>query len=98
MLLEEQQVPSRDDLVAAAIRQMARDLRAHERSRAADVAEVLDRTTTYLRNRLGRCPTPNEVARTGGLEIEDVLDEINRRRRTVPRAPAPRGPRTRVPA
>ena len=34
MLLEELQVPSRDDLVAAAIRQMARDLRAHERSRA----------------------------------------------------------------
>jgi hypothetical protein len=90
MLLEEQQVPSRDDLVAAAIRQMARDLRAHERARAADVAEVLDRTTTYLRNRLGRCPTPAEVARTGGLEVEDVLDEINRRRRSVRRAPARR--------
>jgi len=93
MLLEELQVPSRDDLVAAAIRQMARDLRAHERSRSADVAEVLDRTTTYLRKRLGRCPTPNEVARTGGLDVEDVLDEINRRRRTVPRAPVRRASR-----
>ena len=98
MLLESLQVPSRDDLVAAAIRQMARDLRAYERSQAADAAEVMDRTTTYLRNRLGRCPTPNEVARTGGLEIEDVLDEINRRRRTVPRAPARRASRASVAA
>jgi DNA-directed RNA polymerase specialized sigma subunit len=98
MLLEEQQVPSRDDLVAAAIRQMARDLHAHERSRSADVAEVLDRTTTYLRNRLGRCPTPNEVARTGGLEVEDVLDEISRRRRAVPRARARRAFRASVAA
>ena len=81
MLLEEQQVPSRDDLVAAAIRQMARDLREHERSRSADVAEVLDRTTTYLANRLGRCPTPREVAKTGGIGVEDVLDEISRRQR-----------------
>ena len=81
MLLEELQVPSRDDLVAAAIRQMARDLREHERRREADVAEVLDRTTTYLANRLGRCPTPGEVAKTGGLDVEDVLDEISRRRR-----------------
>ena len=93
MLLEQLQVPSRDDLVAAAIRQMARDLRAYERSQAADVAEVLDRTTTYLRNRLGRCPTPDEVARSGGIGVEDVLDEISRRRRGVPRAPAPRAPR-----
>ena len=81
MLLEEQQVPSRDDLVAAAIRQMARDLRAHERARAADIPEIIDRTTTYLRNRLGRSPTPNEVARNGGIDVEDVLDEISRRRR-----------------
>ena len=35
MLREELQIPSRDTLVAAAIRQMARDLRAHERTSAA---------------------------------------------------------------
>ncbi len=93
MLREQLQVPSRDDLVAAAIRQMARDLRAHEAQHAADVGEVLDRTTTYLRNRLGRCPTPNEVARTGGIDVEDVLEEITRRRQTVPRAPARRASR-----
>ena len=81
MLREELQVPSRDTLVAAAIRQMARDLRAHDAASRSDTAEVLDRTTTYLRNRLGRCPTPNEVARTGGIDVEDVLDEISRRRR-----------------
>jgi len=81
MLQEELQVPSRDALVAAAIRQMARDLRTYEAARTADMAEVLDRTTTYLRNRLGRCPTPAEVAKTGGIDVEDVLDEITRRRR-----------------
>jgi hypothetical protein len=81
MLLEELQVPSRDALVAAAIRQMAHDLRAYEETRAANIGEVLDRTTTYLRNRLGRCPTPAEVADTGGIDVEDVLDEIARRRR-----------------
>jgi DNA-directed RNA polymerase specialized sigma subunit len=81
MLQEELQVPSRDALVAAAIRQMARDLRTYEAARVSDIGEVLDRTTTYLRNRLGRCPTPAEVAKTGGIDVEDVLDEIARRRR-----------------
>jgi DNA-directed RNA polymerase specialized sigma subunit len=84
MLREELQVPSRDTLVAAAIRQMARDLRAHEDERLANSGEVIERTTTYLRNRLGRCPTPAEVARTGGIDVEDVLDEICRRRRARP--------------
>jgi hypothetical protein len=97
MLLEELQVPSRDGLVAAAIRQMARDLREHERARAGDVAEVLDRTTTYLRNRLGRCPTPDEVATAGGIDVEDVLDEISRRRRGR-RAPVRRASRASVAA
>ena len=97
MLLEALQVPSRDDLVAAAIRQMARDLREHERRRAADVAEVLDRTTTYLANRLGRCPTPDEVANASGLDVEDVLDEIIRRRGRR-RAPARRASRASVAA
>jgi hypothetical protein len=83
MLLEVHQVPSRDGLVAAAIRQMARDLREHERRRSADVAEVVERTTTYLANRLGRSPTPGEVARNAGHDVEDVLDEISRRRRRL---------------
>jgi DNA-directed RNA polymerase specialized sigma subunit len=81
MLQEELQVPSRNALIAAAIREMARDLRTYEEARTADISEVLDRTTTYLRNRLGRCPTPAEVAKTGGIDVEDVLDEITRRRR-----------------
>jgi len=81
MLREELQIPSRDTLVAAAIRQMARDLRAHENERRANADEVIERTTVWLRNRLGRSPTPAEVARTGGIEVEDVLDEISRRRR-----------------
>jgi hypothetical protein len=80
MLQEELQVPSRNALVAAAIREMARDLRTYEEARTADMSEVLERTTTYLRNRLGRCPTPAEVAKTGGIDVEDVLDEIARRR------------------
>jgi hypothetical protein len=42
---------------------------------------VIERTTVWLRNRLGRSPTPAEVARTGGIDVEDVLDEISRRRR-----------------
>ena len=79
MLREELQIPSRDTLVAAAIRQMARDLRAHENERRANADEVIERTTVWLRNRLGRCPTPAEVARTGGIDVEDVLDEISRR-------------------
>ncbi len=81
MLREELQVPSRETLVAAALRQMARDLRAHDAACRPNPAEVLDRTTTYLRNRLGRCPTPAEVARSAGIDVEDVLDEISRRRR-----------------
>ena len=83
MLRDDLQVPPRDTLVAAAIRQMARDLRAHDAACRPDPAEVLDRTTTYLRNRLGRCPTPAEVARTAGIDVEDVLDEISRRRRRM---------------
>jgi hypothetical protein len=79
---EQLEIPARDTLVAAAIRQMARDLRAYEAEHAANVGEVLDRTTTYLRNRLGRTPTPAEVARTGGIDVEDIIDEIIRRRRS----------------
>jgi DNA-directed RNA polymerase specialized sigma subunit len=80
MLQEELQIPSRDTLVAAALRQMARDMRAHQAACKPDAGEVIDRTT----RRLGRTPTPREVARSGGIDIEDVLDEISRRRNGRP--------------
>ncbi len=83
MLREQLEIPARDSLAAEAIRQMARDLRSYEAERAANVGEVLDRTTTYLRNHLGRTPTPAEVARAGGLDIEDIIDEISRRSRAA---------------
>jgi DNA-directed RNA polymerase specialized sigma subunit len=83
-LRRELDIPSRDTLVAAALRQMARDLRAHEAARKRHADEVIDRTTAILRKRLGRCPTPEEVARTGGIDVEDVLDEISRRRNDRP--------------
>jgi hypothetical protein len=75
------QVPARDSLVAAAIRQMAHDLRVHEAARRPAAAAVLDRTAPIMRRRLGRTPTPAELARAGGIEVEDVLDELSRRRR-----------------
>ena len=76
MLLDELRVPPRDALVAEAIRQMARDLREYEASRVADMSEVLDRTTEYLANHLGRCPTAAEVAEAGGVSVEEVLDDL----------------------
>jgi DNA-directed RNA polymerase specialized sigma subunit len=82
VLREELQIPSRDTLVAAAIRQMARDLRAHEAARRPAAARVLDRTAPRLRSRLGRSPTPREIAAAGGIDVEDVLDELARRRRS----------------
>ena len=81
MLREELQIPSRDTLVAAAIRQMARDLRAHEAATRPSPSMVLDGAEAVLRRRLGRSPTAAEVARTGGIDVEDVLDELSRRRR-----------------
>jgi len=78
------EIPSRDSLVAAAIRQMARDLRAHEAARRPAAAAVLDDTAPVLRRRLGRTPTPAELAMVGGIDVEDVLDEISRRRRGRP--------------
>lgn len=75
------QLPSRDTLVAAAIRQMARDLRAHEAALRPRTGEVLDRTEAVLRRRYGRQPTAREVADAGGIEVEDVLDELHRRTR-----------------
>ena len=76
MLVHELRVPPRDALVAEAIRQMARDLRDYEASRVADMSEVLDRTTEYLANHLGRCPTAAEVAEAGGVTVEEVLDDL----------------------
>jgi hypothetical protein len=74
-------IPARDSLVAAAIRQMARDLRHHEAASKPPAAIVLARATPVLRRRLGRTPTPAEIARAGGIDVEDVLDELTRRRR-----------------
>jgi len=86
MPLDEPRVPPRDGLVAEAIRQMARDLREYESSRVADMHEVLDRTTEYLANHLGRCPTAAEVAEAGGVSVEDVLDDLE----TIAAQPDPR--------
>ena len=74
-------IPARDSLVGAAIREMARDIRAHEAARKPPAAVVLARTAPVLRRRLGRTPTPAEIARAGGIDVEDVLDELTRRRR-----------------
>ena len=74
-------IPARDSLVAAAIRQMARDLQTHEAARRPAAALVIARGVPVLRRRLGRTPTPAEIARAGGIEVEDVLDELTRRRR-----------------
>jgi DNA-directed RNA polymerase specialized sigma subunit len=73
--------PARDTLVAAAIRQMAHDLRVHEDGRRSAAGAKLDRTEIALRRRLGRSPTAQELARAGGIDVEDVLDELDRRRR-----------------
>ena len=81
MLREELQIPSRDTLVAAALRQMARDLNAHEAATRPSAGRAIDRTAPRLRSRLGRSPTPREIALAGGIDVEDVLDELSRRRR-----------------
>jgi DNA-directed RNA polymerase specialized sigma subunit len=88
LLREELQIPSRDTLVAAAIRQMARDLRAHEAATRPVAGRVIDRATPRLASRLGRAPTAREIAMAGGLDVEDVLDELSRRRRDARRASA----------
>jgi len=75
-------IPARDSLVSAALRQMARDLQVHEAASKPPAAVVLARATPVLRRRLGRTPTPAEIARAGGIDVEDVLDELTRRRRT----------------
>ena len=74
-------IPARDSLVGAALRQMARDLQIHEAAGKPPAALVLARATPVLRRRLGRTPTPAEIARAGGIDVEDVLDELTRRRR-----------------
>ena len=69
-----------DGLLAEAIRHMARELHEYERTRVSDADEVLERTTEWLRNRLGRCPTAGEAAFAAGMSVEAVLDVLEARR------------------
>ena len=66
----------RRDQLADALRDMARELREHERARAAEMEDVLDRTVEFLSNRTGRCPTVDEVAVASGVTVEEVLDGL----------------------
>jgi len=70
----------RQGLLAEAIRQMAHELHEYERTRVSDADEVLDRTTEWLTNRLGRCPTASEAAFAAGMSVEAVLDVLEARR------------------
>ena len=69
----------RDGVVAAAIRQMARDLRDYERERLGDVDTVVEHAVMRLTTSLGRHPTASEAAATAGLDVEDVLEAWMRR-------------------
>ena len=71
-----------EGLLAEAIRQMARELRAYDAARTAGMDEVLDRTIQYLFNRLGRWPTAAETAEAAGVCVEDVVEERLRRSAT----------------
>ena len=62
--------------LAEALRSMARELREHERTRAAEMGELLDRTIEFLANRTGRCPTAREIAAAAGVTVEEVLDGL----------------------
>ena len=62
--------------LAAALRDMARELRERERARAAEMDDVLDRTVEFLANRTGRCPTVDEVAVAAGVTVEEALDGL----------------------
>ena len=75
-----------DGLLAEAIRHMAHELHEYERTRVSDADEVLERTTEWLTNRLGRCPTATEAAFAAGISVEAVLDVLEARRQatTVP--------------
>ena len=66
--------PSGGDLVAEAIRQMARELRDYDADRMAGIEETLDGTIASLANRLGRWPTAREVAAVVGVTMEEVVD------------------------
>jgi len=71
----------RHGLLAEAIRQMARELHEYERRRVSHADETLARTTEWLENRLGRCPTAREAAFAAGMSVEAVLDVLEARRR-----------------
>ena len=66
----------RDGLLAVAIRHMAHELYEYQRTRVSDADEVLDRTTEWLANRLGRCPTAEEAAFAAGMTVEEVLASL----------------------
>ena len=69
-------IPARDSLVAAAIRQMARDLHAHEVARRPAAAVVLARATPVLRLEV-------DPSLIGGLVVQvgdDVYDASIRSR------------------
>lgn len=68
--------PPRDDLVAEAIRQMARELRDYDAERVAGIDKALDRTVAWLSNHLGRCPTAYEVADAAGVSAEEVVEAL----------------------
>jgi transcriptional regulator with XRE-family HTH domain len=42
-----------------------------------DVDEVVDRSVEALANRLGRCPTVDEVAEAAGITAHDVLESLD---------------------
>jgi hypothetical protein len=82
--------PSPDDLVAEAIRQMARELGEYDAERVARIDETLDRIIDGLAGQLGRCPTAYEVAAVAGVTMEEVVDaRMSRRRRADRPAAAP---------
>jgi hypothetical protein len=42
-----------------------------------DVDEVVDRSVEALANRLGRCPTVDEIGEAAGLTAHDVLESLD---------------------
>ena len=65
---------ARNEVVEAAIREMARDLRVYEEERVAAAMGMLDATIAWLEARLGHSPSARTVAAATGISVEDVLD------------------------
>jgi RNA polymerase sigma-B factor len=68
------------DLSTHAVRSMLRALRRHRAAWTPDLDEAVRRTDVALGNRLGRRPTASELAGAAGIDIEDILDVLERRR------------------